>query len=127
MAAKFPTTEVDMLQISGVSHNKMGKYGEAFIEQILDYITRQNQKQNAYQAKGSTFLVTYDLYRKGHSVEEIAEMRSLHLNTIYSHLIYLYEKDYEIDLTDHVNMHEIERIAKALKEKWTQFWSQADL
>jgi ATP-dependent DNA helicase RecQ len=94
MAAKFPTTELDMLRISGVSHNKMSRYGEVFIDQILDYITRQNQKKHAYQAKGSTFLVTYSLYQKGHSVEEIAEMRSLHINTIYAHLIYLFENDY---------------------------------
>ena len=116
MASKFPTNEQAMLNISGVSHMKMSKYGQAFMTKILSYVSKQNYQQNGIKAKGSTYLITYEMYQNGHSLEEIAETRSLHLNTIYSHLVYLYQHDHEVDVKNHITDNELYRIEKTVKE-----------
>ena len=38
MAARTPTTRNDMLDVSGVGRTKMERYGEAFLQMILDYL-----------------------------------------------------------------------------------------
>ncbi|WP_018984437.1 DNA helicase RecQ [Salinimonas chungwhensis] len=38
MAAKTPTTRNDMLDVSGVGRTKMERYGQAFLQLILDYL-----------------------------------------------------------------------------------------
>ena len=41
MAAKTPRTMEDFLQVSGVGEAKAGRYGQAFLAAIADYLDRQ--------------------------------------------------------------------------------------
>ncbi|CAN5312176.1 DNA helicase RecQ [soil metagenome] len=72
----------------------------------------KNKKSKA--PKGQTYIDTFELYQKGKSVEEIALARTLHTNTIFSHLAYLAENGYEIDLMKFINEETIEKVKNAL-------------
>ncbi|RMG17038.1 MAG: DNA helicase RecQ [Bacteroidetes bacterium] len=116
MVSKLPTNEHSMRAIAGVSEHKWQQYGPAFITAILDYVEEQEQAGEGYLPKGGTYLLTYQLYRKGYSIEEMARARELHPNTIYGHLAHLYTNGHEdIQLLDYLHEGEISRIDEAIR------------
>ncbi|MEA3495461.1 MAG: DNA helicase RecQ [Bacteroidota bacterium] len=114
MTSEKPTTELAMKNISGVGEFKYKKYGELFINEILSFI--QTEYEQGSKIKGATYLQTFKLYKEGKTATEIASERKLHINTIYSHFAYLYEKRYEIDIMKFINIDELDKIIGAIKE-----------
>lgn len=112
MATDRPTTDDEMSQIPGVGQYKLKLYGDIFINEILQFIKEQSLE--GVKVKGATHLVTYELYREGKSVEQIAAERNLHVTTIYSHLATLYEKGNPIDLMQYLTQNELTTIQKAM-------------
>jgi len=112
MAQDEPTSEFEMKLISGVGVKKYQLYGELFINEILEF--RQNINREAKKS-GESFYQTYEFYKQGFSVEEIASIRKMNNLTIYSHLASLYEKGADIDLLEYINNSELERIESAYK------------
>ena len=100
LATYLPNTKEELEQISGFGAFKIEKYGEIFLDVILEFCTQNNlsskiyekapkkqskpKKPNKYEA--GTYTTTFQLYKDGNSVEEIAKIRNLSLNTIQSHL-----------------------------------------
>lgn len=109
MAVKKPGTENDMKIILGMSEKKLRLYGSEFLDAIQTFIFEKSQQ--GQKIKGSTYIVTYKMYREGNTVDEIAEKRGLNPLTIYSHLAYLYLKGENIDLNKYVSNEEIEQVA----------------
>ena len=87
-------------------------YGELFINCIFEFIKRQNDTS----VKGSTYTHTYDMYKEGYSVEDIAIKRELSEGTVYSHLIFLYENKYNIDVYKFVSHKEMNQVFNAIKQ-----------
>ena len=112
MAAKRPLLDADMMEISGVGEKKLKRYGNIFMDQILQYI--KEQQKVGVKIQGSTHVITYDLYKQGLSVEEIAAERDLNPATIYSHLAHLYGKGEPIDLFQFFTQEEYNRIEEAI-------------
>ncbi len=108
MAATQPTTSEDLLNISGVGEKKLRDFGKVFLKQIQNYIVQQSQ--NGSRVKGATYLVTYNLYKKGLSVEEIVQERNLHETTIYSHLAYLFEKGEDVNIKQYFSNQELDLV-----------------
>ncbi len=116
MVSKLPTNEQNMREILGVGERKWLQYGNAFIDEILTYIETQDQQKGSYLPTGGTYLVSYQLYRKGMDIADIAEARSLHPHTIYSHLAQLYTLGHHnINLLQYIHNEEINRISKAIQ------------
>ncbi|MGA9213601.1 DNA helicase RecQ [Kaistella sp.] len=100
LASYLPNTKEELHQISGFGAFKIEKYGEIFLNLISDYCTKNNlsskiaekvpKKQSkpkkANTSTSGTFATTFELYKQNYSVEEIAKMRNLSLNTIQNHL-----------------------------------------
>ena len=42
MSGRYPITETELLQISGVGEHKLIKYGQAFIVAIKEYVQENN-------------------------------------------------------------------------------------
>ena len=82
------------------------------MDQILQYI--KEQQKVGVKIQGSTHVITYDLYKQGLSVDEIAAERDLNPATIYSHLVHLYSKDEPIDLFKFFTQEEYNRIEEAI-------------
>ncbi len=116
MAEKKPIFEADMKNISGVGERKYKQYGRKFLKVVYDFALEKS-KQNK-KITGGTYLLTLDLFRQGKKFEEIAKERGREVNTIVSHLAYLYENGYKIDIFQYVNLQEIEQV-KEVSEKIT--------
>ncbi|WP_242919291.1 DNA helicase RecQ [Pontibacter liquoris] len=118
MSAERPTNKISMLAISGVGQLKYGHYGDAFINEIIDFVTEEQAKGN--KLKGATHLVTFELFQKGHTPDHIAKERNLNPVTIYSHLATLYEQGYDIPIEHYVNKAEYKAIGKMLDKYGTE-------
>lgn len=112
MAAKRPTIDSDLMEISGVGERKLQLYGNLFMDKIIEYIKTKTAAGEKLQ--GSTYILTYELYKKGLTVEEIAQKRELNPVTIYSHLAYLYEKGEPIDMFKYFTEEEYQQIEIAI-------------
>ena len=113
MADKKPVSGEEMLDISGVGQAKLDNYGTDFINAILEFV-KAKQKEGSSVKKGSTFLVTLELYHQGLSVREIANERDLNPMTIYSHLSQLYEKGNDIDISRFIDPEELDIVTAAI-------------
>lgn len=114
MADKKPLTSQALQATSGVGVKKMESYGEEFLETIVNFAT-EKVKQGA-KITGATNLLTYDLYKKGVSIEQIAAERKMSPATIGGHLIYLYENGYPIDLMQLITDEEYQKVIAAIKD-----------
>ncbi len=113
MALKKPIDKAGMMNISGVGQQKFELYGSIFLKIIDDFI---NNKQFSSKAPGiDTTQLTYQLYEKGMSIEEMAASRQITNGTIYTHLIKLRGDGKKIDLNKFINNDEKELIKKAVK------------
>jgi len=107
-----PMSEADFLDISGVGQRKLEVYGEDFIAEIVAF---SNEKIKTRKKK-DTHKITYDLYKEGLTIDEIATKRNLKSTTVFSHLAVLYTEGKPIEMYDFVTKEEVEKVRKA-KEK----------
>ncbi|MFN4146150.1 MAG: DNA helicase RecQ [Runella sp.] len=114
MAEKRPINRFQMLQVSGVGEVKFERYGEVFLNAILDY-ARANTQPGTRVVKGMTYIETFDAYRKGLTPAQIAQQRNLNELTIYSHLAKLYEDGYDINLWEYISKADYRAIVEAAK------------
>ncbi|RXG15202.1 ATP-dependent DNA helicase RecQ [Leeuwenhoekiella aestuarii] len=108
-----PTTEMELLEISGVGQRKLDVYGDAFIDAILDF---QQQKLKKKGSKTATHQVTFNMLKDGLSVDEVAKKRDLKDTTVYSHLAKLAQDGADLDLYNYVSKTEVEQIKSAKKD-----------
>ncbi|MBS1571203.1 MAG: DNA helicase RecQ [Bacteroidetes bacterium] len=101
LSTYLPHSKEELSQISGFGAFKIEKYGEIILPSIVDYCIKNNlttkiaekkpkkqstpKKEKTYEA--GTFTTTYQMFKAGNSIEEIAKTRSLSLNTIQNHLV----------------------------------------
>jgi len=104
-----PLSEADFLEISGVGQRKLEVFGEDFIAEIVAF---SNEKVKTRKKK-DTHKITYDLYKEGLTIDEIATKRNLKSTTIFSHLALLYTEGRDIEIYDFVTKEEVDIIRKA--------------
>jgi ATP-dependent DNA helicase RecQ len=107
-----PMSESDLLEISGVGQRKLEVYGDEFIAEIINFVGSKFKKNK----KKDTNLVTYELYKEGFTIDEIAEKRNLKSTTIFSHLAKLYTDGKAIDIYKFVSNEEVEKVRLAKNE-----------
>ena len=113
MVEEKPTSEFAMKMISGVGERKYQLYGELFINEILEFEQKKNQEA---KKSSQSFYETYEYYKQGYSVDEIAQIRRINPVTIYSHLASLYEKGADIDILSFLHASELDRIESAVRQ-----------
>ncbi len=97
----LPLTKKDLMQISGFGKAKVEKYGDDIIEAVESYCHRhgvetnmfakedtpkRERKERSTEPKVDTKTVSFDLFKDGKTVSEIATIRSLTKGTIEGHL-----------------------------------------
>jgi ATP-dependent DNA helicase RecQ len=110
MSRLRPTTPEAFRNVSGVGDRKLQLFGKRFMEVIATFLT--GQAREGTTLKGSTHLLTFELYQQGMTIDDIAEERKLSSSTIAMHLIYLAGNGYDVDLAalvDTADRLEIER------------------
>ncbi len=130
LATYLPLTADDLPKISGFGAFKIEKYGRQFLEIIQEFCmergigTRIEFKQTKKIVKRSpapkdrasdTKRLSYDLYREGKSMFEIATERQLSVNTIESHLSY-YIGTGELDIDTMVSPEKQALIKQAVEQ-----------
>jgi len=112
MCKKYPTDEEQMLNVSGVGAVKFDKYGKEFIALIRehmdennieppkDFLTEkapQDKQTEPKSPKINTRAITYELFKQGKTINEIALERGLSVQTIENHLLDCYAEGKDID------------------------------
>ncbi len=89
MCDELPRTEKELLKIVGMGKTRVSKYGEVVLEAIDAYckdngINKLNEQKK--EDKKPTKQISYELFKSGLSVKDIAKERSLTSGTIENHL-----------------------------------------
>ena len=85
----LPRSEAALLKIGGMGKTRVSKYGEEIIEAIETYclengINKRNEQKK--EDKKPTKQVSFELFKSGLSIKDIAKERSLTSGTIENHL-----------------------------------------
>jgi len=117
MEKQRPMSDSEFLLINGVGRKKMEDYGYRFIKEIIAFSKEKREKKPKKKTKkGNTLKETLSLYKDGLSVEEIAKERGVAKNTIFTHLIKLYDEGEEVNLHQLIPISDLKSIEKAKKE-----------
>ncbi len=128
LATYLPLTKPDLKKISGFGDIKLEKYGDAFLDAIIDYCvandisTKINAKAPKRSKQSTTSEKTTDtkkaslqLFQLGRSVAEIAAERGLALTTIETHLAHFIFTG-ELSLNELVKKDKVQPIMKAIEK-----------
>ncbi|RME83552.1 MAG: DNA helicase RecQ, partial [Zetaproteobacteria bacterium] len=107
MSQQKPTTKEGLLRISGMGKAKVDAYGERFLAVIREHL---NQTPEPAAIDGAPKLIakgppatdaqlfTYELYKKGLSLEEIAEKQKIPPEHVLKNFVALVRAGYPIDV-----------------------------
>lgn len=106
MCKYYPTNKDVMLSLKGIGEKKYEKYGSKFETLIKAYVKENNIVANSIplttshetSPKSKTYVVTFELYKNGLSINKIAENRNLSPKTIQDHLLKCAEEGLGVDL-----------------------------
>ncbi|NEU06966.1 AAA family ATPase [Flavihumibacter sp. R14] len=131
LANYLPITLDDLSRISGFGTAKVESYGQRFLDIIAEYCSRNNlttlmhtkpgkvaRKQKSLKekvSKADTKSISFQYFKSGKSLTEIAEMRNLTTGTIHGHLAY-YVVSGKLDLYELINEEKVVLIEDALKK-----------
>jgi ribosomal protein L21E len=114
----LPRSEAALLKISGMGKIRVQKYGEEILEAIESYckengINKLNEQQN--EDKKSTKQISFELFKSGLTIKEIAKERSLTAGTIENHLANFIPLG-EIDVLELMELKRYKKIRNEIEE-----------
>ena len=86
MATLKPRSLENLGKISGVGRNKLQRYGQAFLDVIVQHSGDAPERKPIALDDSDTYEATLKLILEGHPPAEIAAMRNLKLGTVETHL-----------------------------------------
>lgn len=102
MSKNYPVNEKTMLKIKGVGEQKLRKYGFEFIDVIEKYVEENNISLKPINKKKDdkipSYVETFNLYKEGKTLKEIAVTRNVSQLTINNHIIRCAEEGMDVDL-----------------------------
>ncbi|MGN6533834.1 MAG: helix-turn-helix domain-containing protein, partial [Ginsengibacter sp.] len=134
IATFLPFTKKDLTQLSGFGKAKAEKYGDDILDIVQDYCYKYNLQSNMSSKEGNpkkerkpkipseqsteikiaTKTQSYNLYKEGKTIEEIAKERNLAFTTIEGHLA-AFVANGEIDINKMVSPKKQNLIKEAAK------------
>lgn len=109
MCAKMPQSDSELLTVKGIGEHKLMKYGSHFLQAVQHFIEENpnyaetvkaevvTERKKSGKASANSHLETYEMYKQGIDLNEIAKERSLSRQTIENHLIRCFEDGMEVD------------------------------
>jgi ATP-dependent DNA helicase RecQ len=124
----LPQTTAELLAIKGCGEYKVSAYGDQALEVVRAYLKSHPEARSSSEADGvvaippvmrrpsgeSTVEITWMLWEKGGSLEEIARKRGLTPSTITEHLVRLIDEGRSIDLGRILSKQRIALIEEAI-------------
>jgi hypothetical protein len=123
----LPRSENELLKIEGLGKTRVSNYGAQILEAIETYCSKNGINKFNEQKKEDkkpTKQISFELFKSGLSVKEVAKERSLTSGTISSHLA-SYIPSGDVDILELVPLKKYKKIVKAIEE--TQFKSLTEL
>ncbi len=117
----MPVTEKELAAIKGFGKKKLKKYGSELLGIIRNYLQvnhldklevempEEETVRKKKTIKGQTQRLSFEMYKSGKTIEEIARERSLSATTIETHLS-RYVASGELDIAQFVTTEKLERI-----------------
>ncbi|WP_038813740.1 DNA helicase RecQ [Bacillus anthracis] len=109
MCAKMPQSDSELLTVKGIGEHKLVKYGSHFLQAVQHFIEENpnyaetiktevvSERKKSGKASANSHLETYEMYKQGIDLDEIAKERGLSRQTIENHLIRCFEDGMEVD------------------------------
>ncbi|HDR7355846.1 DNA helicase RecQ [Bacillus wiedmannii] len=109
MCAKMPQSDSELLSVKGIGEHKLVKYGSHFLQAVQHFIKDNpnyaetvktevvTERKKSGKASANSHLETYEMYKQGIDLDEIAKERGLSRQTIENHLIRSFEDGMGID------------------------------
>ncbi|MGH0667317.1 DNA helicase RecQ [Bacillus paranthracis] len=109
MCAKMPQSDSELLTVKGIGEHKLVKYGSHFLQEVQHFIEENpnyaetiktevvTERKKSGKASANSHLETYEMYKQGINLDEIAKERGLSRQTIENHLIRCFEDGMEVD------------------------------
>ncbi len=128
MCRRFPTTEQELLQVTGVGEQKLRLYGPRFMAVVKRFLTDNPHcapvrlvppppRQDETPArKGATLETTFELARQGMHYSDIAARRGLTTTTVAGHLEKLLRQKYSLEIEPQVPQAKRQAITQAFKK-----------
>ena len=131
MSATLPVDEQSMLSIKGVGQAKLEKYGNAFLALIKKYVNEHGVSPLQGKDSGSTVLhnrpkeensdvpshvQSYEWFKQGLNIDEIARKRGLSPVTIQGHIIKCASEGYPIEWETIIPAEQEPMILEKIKE-----------
>ncbi|QKJ32165.1 DNA helicase RecQ [Mucilaginibacter mali] len=129
LATYLPQSMDELKYISGFGEVKLARYGEAFLTAVVNYCNemglaskissrptkreRKERKPRSPLANG-TRQESFNMYKAGNSIDEIAALRELSATTIQSHLAHFIQTG-ELDVTELVAPEKMPAIQDAVE------------
>jgi ATP-dependent DNA helicase RecQ len=113
IATYLPFTKKELMQFSGFGKSKAEKYGDDILDLVQNYCRRNDVKSNmaaketnpkrerkekSSEEKTPTNILSFNLFKEGKSIAEIAKERNMTMGTIEGHLAsFIASKQINID------------------------------
>lgn len=109
MCAKMPQSDSELLTVKGIGEHKLVKYGSHFLQAVQHFIEENpnyaetiktevvSERKKSGKTSANSHLETYEMYKQGIDLDEIAKERGLSRQTIENHLIRCFEDGMEVD------------------------------
>ncbi|MDX6745789.1 helix-turn-helix domain-containing protein [Polaribacter sp. PL03] len=118
MCDELPRTEKELLNIVGMGKTRVTKYGEPILEAIETYCKQNginNSNEQKKEDKKPTKQITFEMFKTGLSLKDIAKERSLTIGTIENHLAnYIISGD--IDVLELIKLERYKKIRNEIEE-----------
>jgi len=131
MCSSLPKTLKSLASIQGMGKKRVKKYGKQIVEVIQDYLSKKEHtktkttvKKSNKSGKSSTNQITYEMFIKGKTIEEIAEERGYVRTTIEGHLA-LFVASGDLEVSDIMTKERYDELKAIMKN--TEYDSFADL
>ena len=123
---KLPITTSELLQINGMGKARVEKYGTAILKVIIDFCNDNDIEttltKNIFKAEkpkritGETKKISLNLFKKGKTIADIAQVRELNENTISGHLASFIPTG-EVKITDLISKKNYETLKAIIPQK----------
>lgn len=126
MSEYLPVDNKSMLNIKGVGESKLNKYGDEFIQVIKNYMLENNielEPKVLYNEevdlndrvecavelendeKTPSYVITYNMYKDGKSIDDIMCDRKLKSLTVQDHILKCAYEGFDVNLDDFIPKH----------------------
>src|SRR5262249_10498731 len=121
----LPMDRVSLKNISGIGKGKLQRFGVDLLGIVGKYCAEKDiTAKPVGPSKVNTKRVSFDLYKSGKTIAQIAAERNLAVSTIEGHLAYFIARR-ELDISEFLTKEQVDEISDFFEERNTESLAEA--